>query len=59
MNRPPFPQRLRDEWLRLNPRFVKAEDSLGRSFLGGLREGLQGFFAPLRLLWWLVTRSWK
>lgn len=59
MNCKPFQQRLRDEWQRLNPRYVKPEDSIWQSFLGGLREGLQGFFAPLRLFWWLVTRSWK
>lgn len=59
MNKPPFQRRLRNEWQRLNPRYVKPEDTFWQSFLGGLREGLQGFFAPLRLLWWLVTRSWK
>ncbi len=59
MNRPPFHKRLQEEWRRLNPRFTSKDDSLRQSFLGGLREGFHGFWAPLRLLWWLLTRLWK
>lgn len=59
MSRKHFRQRLRAEWQRLNPRFVLPEHSLGQCFVAACREGLYGFFAPLRLLWWLVTRSWK
>jgi hypothetical protein len=59
MNRKSFQARLQEEWQRLNPRFVSMDDSLRQSFLTGLREGFHGFWAPLRLLWWLLTRSWK
>lgn len=59
MSRPSFQQRLREEWRRLNPRFASKEDSLQQSFLSGFREGFHGFWAPLRLFWWLLTRSWK
>ena len=47
------------EWRRLNPVFVQPQDSIIRLFMSGCREGLYGFFAPLRLLWWLLWRSWR
>jgi hypothetical protein len=39
MSRPPFLSRLREEWQRLNPRFMIKGDPLHRSLLSGMREG--------------------
>ena len=53
-----FRERCQREWHRLNPRFVKQEDSLFQVLIGASRETVLGFFAPLRILWWLATKSW-
>lgn len=54
-----FQQRFRQEWVRLNPRLVKPGDSLTQVFVGACRETLPGFFAPIRMLWWLLVRCWR
>ena len=59
MSRAPFMRRCRDEWQRLNPRFVRSDGSLAEVFWDACREGVYGFFAPLRLLWWLFMTAWK
>lgn len=59
MNRQTFKDRAKEEWRRLNPRVATKRDTLQQSFVVGFREGFYGFWAPLRFLWWLLTRSWK
>lgn len=59
MNWALFVRRCREEWQRLNPTFVRSDASLSESFWGGCREGVYGFFAPLRLLWWLLVTCWR
>ena len=59
MSRASFMTRCRDEWQRLNPRFVRPDASLAEVFWDGCREGVYGLFAPLRLIWWLLLSAWK
>lgn len=47
------------EWQRLNPRHVKPDDGPVLAFLHACRETPQGYFAPLRLAWWLARRGWQ
>lgn len=47
------------EWRRLNPRYVLPGDDLWQTFKHGFQEGLPGFFAPLRMLWWLCRGRWR
>ena len=54
-----FRERCRAEWKRLNPRYVGEDDTPGRALLLAAREGGIGYFAPLRLIWWLQIRSWR
>ena len=54
-----FQMRLHTEWRRLNPSFVNADATLWQSFKGGCIEGFWGFFAPARLLWWLLIAGWR
>lgn len=42
------------EWKRLNPKHVKPDDGLWATFVGAARETVPGFFAPLRMLWWVI-----
>lgn len=59
MTRKLFRERCRAEWNRLNPRSVGENDSPGRALLLAARDGGIGYFAPLRLIWWLLVRSWR
>ena len=59
MSRVLFKRRCRDEWRRLNPRFVQSDASLGEVFWSACRESGYVFFAPLRMLWWLLLNSWR
>lgn len=47
------------EWARLNPVFCRDEDNILVRFLRGFHEGWYGYFAPLRILWWLVKAAKK
>ena len=47
------------EWSRLNPRYVRPGDDIRATFVIGFREGLHAYFAPLRMLFWLVSYSVK
>jgi len=47
------------EWARLNPKFRVQEMNLLQSFLAGSHQGAYGYFAPLRILWWLCALSWR
>ena len=58
MTRKLFRERCRAEWKRLNPRYVGEDDTPGRALMQAAREGVIGYFAPLRLIWWLLIRSW-
>ena len=42
------------EWTRFNPKHVKPGDGLWATFVGAARETVPGFFAPLRMLWWVM-----
>lgn len=54
-----FCERFMEEWRRLTPASVPQDASMLSAFRSSLREGTSYFFAPLRLLWWLVTKSWR
>ena len=43
-----FRERCRAEWKRLNPRYVGEDDTPGRALMQAAREGVIGYFAPLR-----------
>jgi hypothetical protein len=45
------------EWRRLNPRCIRPEDGLRVVFFKGFHAGLFGYFAPLRMLWWLLKQG--
>lgn len=47
------------EWKRLNPKYVRPDDNFWRMFVYAMHEAAIGFFAPIRFLWWLITRSWR
>lgn len=47
------------EWSRLNPRYVRPGDGIRGTFVIGFREGLHAYFAPLRMLFWLVSHAVK
>lgn len=55
----PFRERCRAEWQRLNSRYVGEDDTPERALVQAAREGILGYFAPLRLIWWLLIRSWQ
>ena len=42
------------EWKRLNPQYGQPGGELKASFRPGFFESLNGYFAPLRMAWWLV-----
>ena len=48
-----------DEWIRLNPKFVNAQDGVWDTIKHAALETLHGFFAPLLLLKWLVRSAFK
>jgi hypothetical protein len=54
-----FKHRFLAEWARLNPQFRDQDMNPWQSFLAGLHQGAYGYFAPLRILWWLCARSWR
>lgn len=54
-----FRQRLAEEWCRLTPTRLPQNASFPEALRHGLRQGAYGYFAPLRLLWWLLIRSWR
>lgn len=54
-----FKDKCRAEWRRLNPKYVTPNDNLRRVFWHAFQEGLPGFFAPLRMAWWLITGGWR
>lgn len=41
------------EWKRLNPRLAERGNGLKASFVQGFYEGWHGYFAPLRMAWWI------
>jgi hypothetical protein len=47
------------EWRRLNPKYARPDDNLRQVFGHAFQEGLPAYFAPLRMLWWLLLRSWR
>ena len=53
-----FRQRLADEWRRLTPA-ASSEASMSEALCESLRHGVALYFAPLRLLWWILVRSWR
>jgi hypothetical protein len=43
----------------MNPRYIQASDGFRETFVNGWREGLIGFFAPLRMLLWVIRYAAK
>lgn len=54
-----FWERCVSEWRRLNPRFGVENCSLRESIVAGMRQGVYGYFAPVRMLWWLCFHCWR
>lgn len=49
-----FKQAAFSEWSRLNPKYGQPGDDIRSMFVNAFREGLPGYFAPLRMALWLV-----
>lgn len=49
-------ERVRDEWVRLNPKLVGSQDTWGQVLLHAAQETWHGFFAPVLLLVWGLAR---
>ncbi|MEO5658575.1 MAG: hypothetical protein ABIQ90_02095 [Polaromonas sp.] len=49
-----FKDDFKREWCRLNLQYIRPEDGLLATLAGAVRETLPGYFAPLRMLWWLI-----
>lgn len=47
------------EWRRLNPKYVRPDDNLWQVFWHAFMEGWPGYFAPLRMAWWLIKGGWR
>lgn len=41
------------EWARLNPQFRQKEMTIWQYVIAGGQQALYGYFAPLRMVWWL------
>lgn len=52
-------EEFRKEWVRLNPVFVRAEDSLVQTVQHAVRETLHGFFAPYFMMVWIAKSVWR
>lgn len=52
-------EEFRKEWIRLNPVFVRAEDSVVQTVQHAILETLHGFFAPFLMLAWIFKSLWK
>jgi hypothetical protein len=50
-----FKQAALAEWSRLNPKYARPGEGVRSMFVNGFREGLPGYFAPLRMTLWLVS----
>jgi len=48
-----------EEWARLNPVFVRPEDSVFQTVRHAIKETMHGFFAPLLMLGWIIKSVWK
>ena len=59
MTQSTFRIRCRDEWRRLNPKYIKADAGVLATVLAAGREAVPGYFAPLRFLGWLLVKSWR
>ena len=49
-------ERVRDEWVRLNPKLVGSQDTWGQVLLHAAQETWHGFFAPVLLFVWGLAR---
>lgn len=52
-------EEFRKEWARLNPVFVRPEDSVIQTVQHAVKETLHGFFAPFLMLIWIFKSLWK
>ena len=52
-------EEFRKEWARLNPGFVRAEDSVVQTVQHAVQETLHGFFAPILMVVWIFKSLWK
>jgi hypothetical protein len=48
---------LRQEWARLNPVFVRPEDSVFETIQHAIKETLHGFIAPFLMLVWILKSA--
>lgn len=54
-----FKEQWLGEWRRLNPKYVRPDDNLRQQFWHAFLEGLPAYFAPLRMLWWILKGGWR
>jgi hypothetical protein len=47
----------REEWARLNPIFVRPEDSAFQTVRHAIKETLHGFFAPFLMFVWILKSA--
>jgi hypothetical protein len=52
-------QSIRNEWARLNPKFIREEDGFWATILHASKETLHGYFAPLWLIVWMCRQAAK
>ena len=52
-------QSIRNEWARLNPKFVREEDGFWATIRNAAREAWHGYFAPLLLIFWMLKQTVK
>ncbi len=54
-----FKNDFQTEWARLNPPYSGPAEGLKKLFLQGFHEGIHWYFAPLRLMPWLVKATFR
>lgn len=47
------------EWKRLTPTFSAQPNTIWGVIKASVRETLVGFWAPIRMAWWLAKSSWR
>lgn len=53
-----FKDEIKTEWRRLNPVYTCADDGFFKAMWNASRETLPGYFAPARLVCWMLKRIW-
>jgi hypothetical protein len=55
-----FTKGFKAEWNRVYPTYpLPPQPRLRDHFMKGMRDGLIWYFAPARLVWWVLTLGWR